>query len=222
VRVAVVDPSCSGSGMGAHSQGAAAAPLPTPVLAAGTGAGAAAAVEATTAASALYLIPPASDAARVTSLAGFQRCVLLHVLRSLPGLARAVYSTCSIWAAEDEGVVAAVMRDWEEAEAAAAAAAAASAAECTGSSAPLAPPRLRTRLVLLPSMPAWERRGIEGTDARVDSSDGAPVPPVLTPTEAAACLRAFPGADATGGFFVAVLHKAAVLWTPPAPPLAAL
>lgn len=121
-----------------------------------------------------------------------QRTVLLHVLRSLPRLARAAYSTCSVWGTEDEGVVAGVLAAWE--------------AEGHALEEPPQPPagdgsgrRVPLRLVLLPAMPEWRRRGLAGGG-------------FLGVDEAAACLRAFPAADATGGFFVAVLHKAAVLW----------
>ncbi len=45
---------------------------------------------------------------RVESLARFQEAALRHALR-FPGLQRLVYSTCSLHARENEGVVAAVL-----------------------------------------------------------------------------------------------------------------
>ena len=156
----------------------------------------------------------------------------VHVGRrdsALPPSHRSVY-----WA-EDEGVVAETLRAWD--------------AEAhtlpmpplllpsqqkdAGAEVAAAPLLLPLRLVLLPAMPEWGRRGVPGgprmtaaapPDAssaaataaahaagRLGGGSGAPAGG-LSAAEAAACLRALPCHDATGGFFVAVLHKAAVLW----------
>lgn len=54
-----------------------------------------------------HLVPTTPDAenlARVKALSNFQLAILSHALR-FSGAKRVVYSTCSIWEQEDEGVV---------------------------------------------------------------------------------------------------------------------
>lgn len=60
--------------------------------------------------------PPEGEEARVRKLAAFQRRALGHAL-SFPGVERVVYSTCSLYRAENEDVVASAMEEhrgaWE-------------------------------------------------------------------------------------------------------------
>lgn len=54
-----------------------------------------------------HLIPDAPEeeqAQRIRALSNFQVTILSHAMR-FSGARRVVYSTCSIWAQEDEGVV---------------------------------------------------------------------------------------------------------------------
>lgn len=74
--------------------------------------------------------PTSSDAPRVNSLAAFQTRALQHAL-SFPNVQRVVYSTCSVFAEENENVVAAAMAD----------------AEAAG-------------LSLVHALPFWHRRGL--------------------------------------------------------------
>ena len=169
VAVALVDPSCSGSGMALHGSFALSA--------------AAEKTDATTAISADALPPPrvpSGARARVAALTTFQRRALLTAL-ALPSVVRVVYSTCSLYAEEDEMLVADVLREFN-------AAAAAAAAEIGGAS--QSHPGVR----LIAAVPSWHRRGAIGYG--------------LTAAEASLCARCDPRlGDASGGFFVALLHK---------------
>lgn len=48
--------------------------------------------------------PPAEAVQRIRALSNFQLTILSHAMR-FSGARRVVYSTCSIWGQEDEGVV---------------------------------------------------------------------------------------------------------------------
>ncbi|SCV74776.1 BQ2448_7805 [Microbotryum intermedium] len=136
--------------------------------------------------------PEAEQATRIRALSNFQLTILSHAMR-FSGARRVVYSTCSIWAQEDEGVVMRLLakkefqdKGW----------------------------RLATRDEVIPK---WERRG------RVDEcggDKGAPLTssfqsnhkPSISTTDASFCLpfpdvadsviRCLPE-DQSNGFFVA-------------------
>ena len=173
VRVVLLDPSCSGSGM-VKSHG--------PLQAKASSSSSSAAASAPS-------VPP-SEAGRVASLAAFQLSALCHAL-SFPQVARVSYSTCSVYAEEDECVVRDALRKFN-----------ASGATDAVSGRPV-------RARLLHALPAWTNRGVpppplpadaanDGAAAADDEEEGV---------DYSACIRCNPDADKTGGFFVAVIHK---------------
>jgi 16S rRNA C967 or C1407 C5-methylase (RsmB/RsmF family) len=186
VRAVLLDPSCSGSGM-VKAHGA----LPGGASDAGGGAATAAAP-----------LPPPSEAGRVASLAAFQAAALAHAL-SFPGVVRVSYSTCSVYAQEDEAVVAGAVASFN-----------ASGTVDAASGRPV-------RVALLRALPAWANRGIPPPPAAAGGGGGGKGGDGDAPSAAAAaltaagldwscCVRCAPDVDRTGGFFVAVLHKCVV------------
>ena len=172
VTSVLLDPSCSGSGMRARwgglegGEGTAAPAVTVAVLGSGSGgagagagagagggagAGAGAGLEHETPPHAppfVYTPPPVAprDATRVRNLAAFQTLALLHAF-SFPAVRRVVFSTCSLYAAEDEDVVAAALKT-HNARA------------------------LPSRTVrLLSALPAWPLRGVPGTALSVEDAE---------------------------------------------------
>jgi putative methyltransferase len=134
VRAVLLDPSCSGSGMPDAALGVKGAP---------------GAVGAAGAAKAGFMLEaPASVASRVKSLADFQLRALLHAL-TFPALSRLVYSTCSVYAAEDEGVVAAAL------------------AACAGEDSPAGGRAVK----LVRALGGWPRRGIATNGLTASQAD---------------------------------------------------
>jgi len=146
VTVAVCDPSCSGSGLKAKAgdaygeAGGVVGAAPS-AHAYKHGGGAAehahADADADGASGGRYHPVPMHLRGRVASLAAFQFRAVMHAL-SIPSLVRVVYSTCSLYWQENEGVVAAVLQAWQRDH-----------ATSTGMS-----------LQLVRALPLWPRRGL--------------------------------------------------------------
>ena len=115
---------------------------------------------------------------RLTSLSQFQYNALLKAL-SCPTVERVVYSTCSIHMEENEKVVAAVLRHFEEVEAG----------------------ENDFTYKLKSCLPSWTRRGIPFGE----KNEGGEL--YLTKEEAACLVRADPNYDHTNGFFVSLFLK---------------
>ncbi|GAA5977190.1 hypothetical protein JCM11641_003871 [Rhodosporidiobolus odoratus] len=143
-----------------------------------------------------HLIPSAPEAEqlqRIKALSNFQLAIVSHALR-FSGVKRVVYSTCSVWEQEDEGVVMRVLAKKEFQEAGW---------------------RLAPREEVLPG---WERRGrvaacggdeltttITITDSHSDPGLLSPYD-VLRTAIADSLVRCLPE-DGTNGFFVACFVK---------------
>lgn len=205
VRCLVVDPSCSGSGT--REDGAEAAARGLELLppwgghmgtggeAGGAADAAAPAPDATAAAAGDWPpSPPPLDRERVARLAAFQSNILAAALTRWPGADLVCYSTCSVYAEENEGVVgSAAVRD----------------AMRSGG------------WTLREALPAWPRRGMVpiassggsraspdvGAPDSDDRGGGRPSPHPVTAEEARRCLRARPGEDGGDGFFVALFAR---------------
>ena len=121
VKMVLLDPSCSGSGMKAHSNA-------TPII------------EKRIAPP----VPPASELGRIRALAAFQVRALVHAL-SFPQVSRVAYSTCSLYAAEDECVVASALQQHN--------------------SSILARSDPTQQAKLVSCLPTWTRRGFHGVMA---------------------------------------------------------
>lgn len=171
VRGVILDPSCSGSGtifsrmdylLPSNNQleplQPAAATATAAIAAAdsdGDGGSGNSNAGAAAATASRYYTPGEQDAPRVAQLAKFQKAALSHALR-FPSLQRLVYSTCSVWAQENEEVVAAVL-----------------------------PAAAAAGFALVDPFPTWPRRGLPGllpadadaaklvrTDPYLDGTDG--------------------------------------------------
>ena len=177
VTAILLDPSCSGSGMKVRWGGLEADVQQPPAPSASASA---------SAASGAYAPPavPQRDSTRVRNLAAFQLKALTHAL-SFPGVRRVVYSTCSLYAEENECVVAGAL---------AASAAAGLAVQ------------------LMPCLAAWPMRGVAGAGAAGQglSAEQAQRCVRWDPTAAG---KGAGGAGSAGvelgdvGFFVALFEK---------------
>lgn len=127
-----------------------------------------------------------ADLDRLNKLAGFQCTALRHALSSFESVQRVVYSTCSVHAAENEDVIAAVLQD------------------CRDQWEVFAPACLST----------WTRRGQPPQDAAaVNDGDDEALTPRLTLPETQ-CLIRVNQDDDTNGFFVACLRRKQPTRTP--------
>jgi len=122
---------------------------------------------------------------RIKSLSDFQYKALLHATTNFPSVNRVVYSTCSLYFQENEGVVKRVL-------------------EATGG---------EWKLVAPKCLDSWQRRGLVMEDEDESGEEGANIDPMpsphngLTPDQAKCCIRVDPNHDATNGFFVACLER---------------
>jgi len=125
VKMVLLDPSCSGSGMKAHGSSTLSQ-------------------DADKEANLKRLsppLPPTSELGRIKALADFQVRALIHAL-SFPQVSRVAYSTCSLYAAEDECVVASALQ------------------QHNSSAFVKSDPKQKARLVSC--LPTWTRRGFHG------------------------------------------------------------
>ncbi len=114
---------------------------------------------------------------RIKTLSNFQYQALYHATTDFPNVDRVVYSTCSLYVQENEGVVQRLLAsnsDWE-----------------------LCPPRC---------LKSWHRRGL-CIDEEENASNENDSFKSLTHDQAKCLIRVHPDEDATNGFFVACFQR---------------
>ena len=124
------------------------------------------------------LLDPNHSNSRIQSLCGFQLKALTHAATAFPTVRRIVYSTCSLYKAENERLVNLFLEengnDW--------------------------------KLIAPKCLAAWERRGL-AEDTRSSTTDVDLPKTPLTDAERRCLIRVDPQQDATNGFFVACLQR---------------